>query len=460
VSLRALLVAAVAVVALMLGVTGWVVVRTTDADLVDQVDQRLAAAEDPVRRLFGGRRGPPPSAEGLTDLYVGVVTADGAVGDVVEPVLTGGGSTLPEVPVDELREAADTGRAVTLAGRDGDGRFRATALPAGAFGDDVVVVALPLDDVDAAVDRLLAVQLVASATVIGLLALVTWGVVRFGVRPLRAMTAAASRIAVGDLSERVPEAEPGTEAGDLGVALNRMLASIEDAFAQRAASEERLRRFVADASHELRTPVATIRGYAELYRAGALGEEPELAEAMRRTEQEAVRMGGLVDDLLHLAHLDQGRPLERQPVDLATVAADAVRDALARQPERPVTAVVADHLVIPGDEARLRQVVANLVGNALVHTPPDAPVEVRVARGEDVAVVEVADGGPGMAPEVAARAFERFYRADAARSRHRGGTGLGLAIVAATVAAHAGRATLTSEEGAGTVVRLELPLGD
>jgi two-component system OmpR family sensor kinase len=273
------------------------------------------------------------------------------------------------------------------------------------------------------------------------------------------MTETAGAIAAGDLSQRVPEGRPGTEAGALGVALNGMLGRIEDAFDQRAASEARLRRFVADASHELRTPVATIRGYAELYRAGALEQPADLDDAMRRTEQEAIRMGTLVDDLLHLARLDQGRPLERTPVDLVPLAHDAVRDAQAVAPDRVVRWVTDDAVVVPGDRARLHQVIANLVANALVHAP-GAPIEVRVRAEPGLAVIEVADEGPGMAAADAARAFERFYRADASRSRHHGGSGLGLSIVDATVEAHGGRTSLVTAPGAGTTVRVELPRDD
>jgi two-component system OmpR family sensor kinase len=271
------------------------------------------------------------------------------------------------------------------------------------------------------------------------------------------MTRTAGAIAAGDLSQRVPEERPGTEAGDLGVALNGMLGRIEAAFDQQAASEARLRQFVADASHELRTPVATIRGYAELHRRGALERPQDLDDAMRRTEQEAIRMGSLVDDLLHLARLDQGRPLDRAPVDLVPVVHDAVRDAQAVHPDRPIRAVADGSVVVPGDRARLHQVVANLVGNALAHAP-EAAIEVRVRGERDVAVIEVVDDGPGMAEADAARAFERFYRADASRSRHQGGSGLGLSIVDATVRAHGGQVSLTSAPGAGTTVRVELPL--
>jgi two-component system OmpR family sensor kinase len=271
------------------------------------------------------------------------------------------------------------------------------------------------------------------------------------------MAETAGAIAGGDLGRRVPEARAGTEAGDLGVALNGMLARIEEAFDQRTASEARLRRFIADASHELRTPITTVRGYAELYRAGALQERAELDEAMRRTQQEAERMGSLVEDLLHLARLDQGRPVERQAVDLAPLAADAVLDAQAAAPERDVAVDADGPAVVLGEEGPLRQVLANLVGNALVHAP-DSPVRVRVRTEGGAAVLEVADQGPGMAPTDAARAFERFYRADASRQRHRGGSGLGLAIVEATVRAHGGEVGIVTAPGEGTTVRVTLPL--
>jgi two-component system OmpR family sensor kinase len=321
----------------------------------------------------------------------------------------------------------------------------------------MVVAALPLTDVEDSVRRLVVVEAVAVLAVLAVLGVVTWWVVRLGIRPLRRMAATAGAIAGGDLAQRIPESHPGTEAGDLGVALNGMLGRIEEAFDERAASEARLRQFIADASHELRTPVATIRGYAELYRTGALDHADDLADAMRRTEQESVRMGDLVDDLLHLARLDQGRPLEQRPVDLSVLAADAVLDAQAVAPDRAVGVEAAGGVVVQGDERRLRQVVANLVGNALVHAP-GATVTVRVDRTATTAVLEVADDGPGMAPEDAEKAFDRFYRADGSRQRHHGGSGLGLSIVDATVRAHGGRAAIDSQLGRGTTVRVELPL--
>jgi signal transduction histidine kinase len=307
-------------------------------------------------------------------------------------------------------------------------------------------------------------------------------VVRASLRPLVEMEQTARSIAAGDLTRRVPDRDPRTEVGRLGRALNTMLAQIEAAFGARAASEasarrseeaarrseDRMRRFVADASHELRTPLTTIRGFAELYRQGATREPAELDRLMRRIEDQAARMGLLVEDLLLLARLDQQRPLERLPVDLLALAADAVSDARAVAPDRRIELVLGDDgdrgdaLVVLGDAERLRQVLANLVDNALTHTPAGSPVEVRVGGaaldGRPGAAVEVVDHGQGLTPEQTERVFERFYRADPARSRAAGGTGLGLAIVAALVAAHDGQVRVDSLPGHGARFRVVLPL--
>jgi two-component system OmpR family sensor kinase len=269
------------------------------------------------------------------------------------------------------------------------------------------------------------------------------------------MEATAGAIAAGDLSQRVETADPHTEVGRLGMALNEMLGHIERAFGERAESEQRLRRFVADASHELRTPLTSIRGYAELFRRGAADRPEDLAKTMRRIEEEASRMGVLVDDLLLLARLDQGRPLERLPVDVTRITGDAVDDARAVDPQRPITYAPEGDVIVAGDEVRLRQVLGNLLQNALRHTPPGTPVHVRVADDGAEALIEVRDEGPGMDTDGAARAFERFWRSDPARPR--GGTGLGLAIVAAIADAHGGRVTLDTTPGAGATFRVWLP---
>jgi two-component system OmpR family sensor kinase len=463
-SLRSRVLAGLALVAVVLGVVMVVMTRTTRANMLDQVDTQLASAVGPTRGFdFGG--GPAPDHGGddgggddrrLSSLYVGHVDG-GRVETFEAPNLNGSDTALPVISAGEATAAASDGRAFTV-GSDRPGvRYRARAYRDPRAG--VVVLALPIDAVDHAVSGLVAVEAVGGGVILLTLGLVAWWVIHLGVRPVRRMTTAAAAIGSGDLSDRVPEARPGTEAGELGAALNRMLGRIEDAFAERARAENRLRQFVADASHELRTPVATVRGYAELYRTGGLFDGAALDDAMRRTEQEAIRMGALVDDLLHLARLDQGRPLERGAVDLVVLADDAARDARAVDPSRAVTAISGDGpLTVHGDEGRLRQVVANIVGNALVHTPPGTPIEITTSRGDSTAVLAVRDHGPGMPPDVAARAFERFYRADPARSRHRGGSGLGLSIVEATVGAHGGSVRLETAPGEGTTVVVELPI--
>jgi two-component system, OmpR family, sensor kinase len=473
-SLRARLLVGMAVIAIVLGVTALVVTRTTEADLIEQVDAQLRSAERPVRGLLPGRGGPgsgpgpeapagsddPPRFEGngpqLSAYHLAYVTRTGRVVTVSTPDVFDETPPAPVIDGSRALAAADRHEPYTVGSTGGDVRYRVLSTPFRNGG--AVVVALPLSDVDDTMNRLVGVELFAVLAVLAVLGLVTWWVMRLGVRPIKQMTATATAIAGGDLSHRVPAGTAGTEAGELGAALNQMLTSIEEAFAERTQSQDRLRRFVADASHELRTPVTTIRGYAELYRGGGLADSGELDEAMRRTEQEAVRMGQLVDDLLHLARLDQGRPLEHVPVDLSGVVVDAVRDARAVDPARPITATTNGSVQVLGDDGRLRQVVTNLVTNALVHTPSDTPVDVRVVAENGRAVLEVADLGQGMPTDVAARAFERFFRADPSRSRHRGGSGLGLAIVEATVRAHGGEVRLDSAPGRGTTVRVELPL--
>jgi two-component system OmpR family sensor kinase len=284
--------------------------------------------------------------------------------------------------------------------------------------------------------------------------------VRLSLRPLEGIGATAGAIAAGDLSRRVEPATERTEVGRLGLALNAMLAQIEAAFEERRASQDRLRRFVADASHELRTPLTSIRGYAELFRRGADSRPEDLAKSMQRIEAEAARMGVLVEDLLLLARLDQGRPLEREPVDLGPVVEEAVDSARAVEPSRPIDLELHSPTSVIGDEGRLRQAVDNLLDNARVHTPASSRVRVTLgsdADSEDV-LLSVADEGPGLTSDVATRAFERFYRGDPSRSRSMGGAGLGLSIVAAIVEAHGGTVTVRSEEGAGATFEVRLPV--
>jgi two-component system OmpR family sensor kinase len=427
--------------------------------LIDRIDQQLeetvvpAANELSVRSSF--HRGPP----GRTVIPAGtdarLIKPDGRV----VATLTGfreSDDPPPDLPA--FGDGAAEGQRYLTTGSEGGGslRYRVLATPVREGG--MFVVSLPLRDVSQTLGRLLLIEVVVTVAVVVLTGLLSMWVVRVGLRPLDQMATTAGAIAAGDLSQRVEHADDRTEVGRLGAALNTMLGHIEQAFAARTASEQRLRRFVADASHELRTPLTSIRGYAELFRRGAAERPDDLATAMRRIEDESARMSVLVDDLLLLARLDQGRPLEREEVDLVALASDAVDDARAVSPDRPITFETNGPVTVTGDEARLRQVTANLLTNARAHTPEGTRVHVRVRSTPEGAEIEVADDGPGLAPDEAARVFERFYRADPARTRSRGGSsGLGLSIVAAIASAHGGRATLDTAPGQGATFRVALP---
>jgi two-component system OmpR family sensor kinase len=341
---------------------------------------------------------------------------------------------------------------------DGDGTaYRATArpLPSGGW----LVLAAPLGEVDEAVERLIAVFLVTGLVVLVAGGGLAWGIVRRDLRPVDDMIDTASAIAAGDLSQRIEQGDDGTELGRLASALDEMLARLDDAFADQAASEARLRRFVGDASHELRTPLTAIGGYAQLYRQGGLTGDGELDRAMQRIDGESRRMGALVEDMLTLARLDRPQPLELRSVNLSSLARDAADDLQATDPERPVSVDAATQAIVLGDEARLRQVLGNLVANARDHTPAVTPVSIAVRAEADEVVMVVADGGPGLPDGVGDQVFERFYRADESRTRSTGGAGLGLAIVAAIVEAHGGSVSVESSavDGATFTVRLPPP---
>jgi two-component system OmpR family sensor kinase len=320
------------------------------------------------------------------------------------------------------------------------------------------VFAMPIRDVDQTLSRLWLVEAAVTGGVLIGIGVLAYFVVGFGLRPLRKMETSADAIVAGDLSRRIEHPDPSTEVGRLGLALNTMLGRIEDAFSARAASEERLRRFLADASHELRTPLTSIRGYAELFRRGASRRPDDLEKAMRRIEDESARMGVLVDELLTLARLDQGREPAREPVLLAELVADACDDLRTADPSRAVTLDADPDVVVDGDELQLRQVIGNLLANARVHTPAATAVDVRVSATGDVAVLEVTDHGRGLPAEDLSKVFDRFYRADPGRTRDQGGAGLGLSIVAAVVQAHGGRVGVLNVAGAGARFRVELPL--
>lgn len=433
--------------------------RFLQSFLMDRLDEQVQAAVDPVasRLSAGERRSPPLNRTAVPGgTYGAVVDNDGKV--IISRPFGYEGEDLDSLPQPQLT-VGDLARRepfTTQAVERGAPGFRVLVVPLSAEAGNLVV-AVPMNDVVQTLRRLVLIELLTTVAVlagVGGLALV---VVRAGLRPLEDIGRTAGAIAEGDLSRRVERAEPRTEVGRLGLALNAMLAQIQSAFEARQASEHRLRRFVADASHELRTPLTSIRGYAEMFRRGASDRPEDLATSMRRIEEESARMGVLVDDLLLLARLDQGRPLERRPVDLSQVAADAVADARAVEPERTVALEAPDGAVVLGDELRLRQVAANLLANARQHTPPTAAVRVGVRQENGSVVLEVADEGPGMFPEEAAKVFERFYRADPSRNRNMGGTGLGLSIVAAVAEAHGGRAHVDSVPGHGARFWVELP---
>jgi len=462
-SLRARLLAAVLAIAaaglLLLGGITYVGQRSF---LLDRLDDEIALAppaaagalgigggpEPPPR---GGGGGPPPGSGLPPGTYV---EHRGAGGRVDGAQVFDYGQEITADPA--LPDEVPLGRAFTVDGEDGDdARYRVYA-EADRFGSGVTVVAAPLTSVDATLSRLLLLEALVIAGVLLVLGLVAWGVVRVGLLPLDRIGHTAGAIAGGDLSHRVETTDPRTEVGRLGIAFNAMLDRLEGAFGRRQASEDRLRRFLADASHELRTPLASIRGYAELYRMGVARSADDVERSMRRIEDEAARMGVLVEDLLTLARLDEIAEAPHTSVDVASLAADAVADAAAVAPDRAISLHGAERAVVLGDAHQLRQVLGNLLRNALVHTPAGTPVEVVVAAGDDVRV-DVRDHGPGLPGDDPAALFERFWRAEGGRERGRAGAGLGLAIVDAIVEAHGGRVSAANAEGGGAVFSVAVP---
>ncbi|WP_169166423.1 sensor histidine kinase [Cellulomonas taurus] len=451
--------------------------------LIGQVDEQLAAQTQYYSERMAAIYSVEQSLESVSrdswtqfDYALDVQILDESV-QIPPSAATASAYGAPVMPDLTLDTVADyTGHAFTVRSSKAASGWRVIVTPVTTRGTDTVVgwvtMAKPMGEAGDIV-RSAAVAMWTSAAAIMIIGAVagTWAV-RRSLRPLREIEDTAATIAAGDLSRRVPEAPETTEVGRLSASLNGMLTQIEAAFDARTASEERMRRFVADASHELRTPLAAIRGYGELYRMGALTEKEQVDDTMRRIEQSATRMGGLVEDLLALARLDADRPGRTDPVDLAVLATDAAHDLRALDPGREVrvrslTPGADDELpttVVLGDEPRLRQVLANLIGNIARHTPAGSPAELLVGRIGDRVVLEVRDHGPGIPPEHAGRVFERFYRIDASRTREPagtgGGAGLGMAIVAAIIDTHLGSVAIDRTPGGGTTVRVELPALD
>ncbi|MCA9858381.1 MAG: HAMP domain-containing histidine kinase [Thermomicrobiales bacterium] len=360
---------------------------------------------------------------------------------------------LPEVPSAELAAMVNTIQNVSSE----DGTFQYRMLVTMRDNGDYLFTARSLQQVESSISRLIRTILVAGSLAVAAAALASWLVIRRGFEPVDQMIGTAEKIAAGDLTQRVPASDPHTELGRLGSALNEMLGQVEQAALVREDNENRLRRFVADAAHELRTPLTSLRGYAELYRQGALATPESVGMAMGRIEAESRRMGRLVDDLLLLARMDQQRGLEMAPVDIGEVVTEAITDFEVVDPARPVTVEhVGDSMVI-GDRHRLRQIIDNLLSNVRTHTPAETPVHVVVSPEPGFVDISVEDKGPGIAQEDQERVFERFWRADPGRVRSRGGTGLGLAIVASLVQAHGGSVAVDSELGRGTKFTVRLP---
>ena len=491
-----LIAALLALVALALTVISFTSIVVFRGYLLNQADNQ-------VRRLVAQSTNSPPPSPHQSDSYTFlgfVYEVINSQGNVVS--YFGNGQTLgssgPDVPASSSWLSAHAGHPVTVPAVSGSGQWRIIDEPVTYPSQDgttqstgTLVIGDNLGNIDHTIGFMTGLDVIVSLVIMLGLGVVSVAVVRTNLRSLDDIEETAEEIAAGHLDRRVPELDPRTEVGRLGRSINTMLAQIESAFHDReeseeaaVQSEERMRRFIADASHELRTPLTAIRGFAEYYRqrggvaghgeGGSLNPE-DLDRIMQRVESEASRMGVLVEDLLLLARLDQQRPVEHQPVDLLVLAADAVQDTRMIAPDRPVQLTVEPGraFLVLGDEARLRQVIGNLMANALTHTPDGTPVEVRLGSGflsgtplharrpvpsVPAAVLEVADQGQGLTPEQAQRVFERFYRADQARNRKSGGSGLGLAIVSALVAAHGGTATVDSAPGQGATFRVTLPL--
>jgi two-component system OmpR family sensor kinase len=472
-----LVVAMLALVAFALAVIGTASAFALHSYMIDRIDTQLSLSADAARATVS-RLQPGRSVQVMfpADFAMGFANANGQW-DPQYDDMRFKATNLPAVATDA--HALDQHLDTPYTAESADGQYRWRVLIT-KVGTNTFVLSQNLNTVDSAMGRLILVEILVSAGVLIALGLVSVWVVRASLRPLVAIERTAGAIAGGDLTQRVPELDPRTELGQLSSALNTMLGQIEAAFLARKASEaravrseERMRQFVADASHELRTPLTTIRGFAELYRQGAA---PDPSDVLRRIEDEAARMGLLVEDLLMLARLDQERPIRLVPVPLPPVIADAAAAAHAVAPDRHIDLHIAqpsEDLIVEGDEARLRQVVGNLVTNAITHTPPGSPVTLRLGLDGDSALIEVSDEGPGLSPEQAEHVFERFYRVDKARTRKasapapRGadpssvphsGAGLGLAIVSALVAAHNGTVGVLTAPGQGATFQVRLPL--
>lgn len=429
--------------------------------LVDRAATELTVASLSIRTTAANAPWYTPIA--WPNTYA-VVVMDARHGTQTESVQPTDSRYRPDIPALTSGDLRLSGEPFTVPSRGTDSGPQwlvvARILP---DGSSTYAVASSLGGINQTVSRMLAISTFLGLFVSGACVLIGWLGFRRAFRPLRAIEDTAAAIAAGDLTRRIPPRHANDEVASLARSLNAMLAQVESSFAMREASEGRMRQFVTDASHELRTPLATVRGYAELYRQGAASSPEATASAMRRIEDEATRMAGLVEDLLTLARMDNRRPMELTSVDLTVLAGDSVQDARAREGARTIRLTgLSGGPIVPavlrGDEARLRQVVTNLLANALTHTPDGTAVDVAVGPVGERVCLQIRDHGPGIPAADRPRVFERFFRKDPARGRPaHGGTGLGLAIVAAIVEAHGGRVGVDETAGGGATFIVDLP---
>jgi len=419
--------------------------------LIDaQLDERSRGSSGPPlppgAGPGGGRGGPP------IDIPSGTFAElRDAAGKVVSQIQNS--THLPRLP-NPLPPPTPHGRLFTVGSTSGSGRFRVLLSPGRDGG--TTVIAASTSEITDALHQLVLLEVGGGLILLVVLSAGSWLILRRGLRPLERMAGTARSITAGDLSQRVSPSGGASEVGQLGLALNSMLDGIEGAFEERDATEQRLRQFLADVSHELRTPLTSIQGFAELFRVSGDSAQIDLPTILRRIEGESARMKLLVDDLLLLARLDQTRTAEREPVDLAVLAADACSDAVASAPQRAVSLDAPEPVVVAGDQSHLRQAISNLMTNAVRHTPPGSPIEVSARLANGSAVVSIRDHGAGLDNEALTHAFDRFWQAD--RSRVGTGAGLGLAIVSSIAAEHGGHATAGNAPGGGAVFTLELPI--
>ena len=469
-SLRTQLVVVTSVlIALAIAVTSLVAISALRAQMVHQLDEEMKASSSSLVSSVGTSQTRQDGAVGSYRVYVldqhgnvlySIAGADQQAEN--EPVLTGWDS-------EKVKKYHETGTTVNSRTGSNDWRIMPISLESSTNGQaSSMVIALPLKQTNQVVALVGVLTFAFGLATLAAAIAMTWVIVTRTFEPLARVEQTAAKIAAGDLSQRIEDYNPSNEIGNLAISLNTMLAQIESSFNAQAKSEAKMRRFVGDASHELRTPLVSIRGYSELYRQGALPNDEAVATAMGRIESESKRMGQLVEDLLTLARIDERRESKLAPFDLFHLAVDASNDAYATSPDREVSLVGLTDDMAPtsapviGDEPRMRQVVANLLTNAMRYTPAGTPLEIAVGVREDVpgyplSVIEVRDHGPGIHGEDRERVFERFYRTDTSRSRETGGTGLGLSIVAAILEQHDGSVHIEETPGGGATFVISLP---